>query len=88
MAKHQKDKRKYEAPVIVTLGELAMSMGGGCSTGSSAGATCVGGGTAAASCHNGGSADASCHEGGTADASCVNGTIPTVPSCTTGDSAE
>ena len=42
MTKDRENKKKYEAPVIVPLGELAVSIGAGCGVGTGAGGTCIG----------------------------------------------
>ena len=74
MAKDGTDKKKYEAPLIVPLGELSMSSGAQCSTGSVAlTGSCATGKKAQPACNTGYTADAACVEGGTANASCVNG---------------
>jgi len=74
MAKDGTDKKKYEAPVIVPLGELSMSRGAQCSTGSVAVAgSCGMGVEAAPACNTGTVADAACVGGGIPGPSCVNG---------------
>ena len=77
MANDGTDKKKYEAPLIVPLGELAITMGLQCSPGTSASATCVGGGGAQSTCKDGASPQASCSSGTGAKASCNIGGVPT-----------
>lgn len=69
-----KYKKKYEAPVILPLGELSMSRGEQCSTGSVAvTGSCGTGHKAAPACNSGGTADASCVDGSNPGRSCVGG---------------
>lgn len=83
MTKHETDKKKYEKPIIVPLGELAVSMGAGCSDGSSAFGSCGNGSTADPSCNNGGVAQASCGSGGDPKTSCNSG-VSADNGCNTG----
>ena len=78
MAKNVKGNKKYEAPVIVPLGELAIGEGE-CSNGSAAMAVCAGGTVANAACKAGGRAQAVCDSGGDPTAACKEGGGP-VPS--------
>ena len=69
-----KYKKRYETPVIVPLGELSMSRGAQCSTGSVAvTGSCATGHKAAPACNSGGTADASCVSGDNPGQSCVSG---------------
>ena len=84
MTKDKKDKKKYETPVIVTLGELSMGIGAVCQDGSYAiTGNCGNGDTAQPACKNGGTADASCNNGTTAGASCASGATAE-PACSSG----
>jgi len=79
-----KYKKRYETPVIVPLGELSMSRGAQCSTGSVAvTGSCATGHKAAPACNTGTIADAACHTGFTPGASCVNGPAAG-PACAAG----
>jgi hypothetical protein len=78
MTKNVKDNKKYEAPVIVPLGELAIGEGE-CSNGSAAMALCGPGGVATAACKAGGRAQAVCDTGGDPGAACKDGGGPVPP---------
>ena len=75
MAKHEKDKKRYEAPVIVPLGELAIGANE-CQTGSGAVSICEIGDGAGASCTTGNGAQAACNVGNSPQAACVGGNSP------------
>ena len=75
MVKNEKTKIKYEAPVIVPLGELAMGEGE-CHNGSAAVALCSVGEIATAACKDGGSAQAVCMVGDQPTAACNDGGGP------------
>jgi hypothetical protein len=85
MSKNGKGKNSYEAPVIVPLGELAMSIGAQCSTGSVAiTGSCGAGLTAAPACNSGTHATAACHDGQfSSQSACVSGGDPNT-SCNAG----
>lgn len=67
MGKNEKDKKKYEAPVVVPLGELARAMSQqSCKTGTGAHGSCNNGGVANAGeggCGNGNSPGSVCNTG-------------------------
>ena len=86
MANDETDKKRYEAPVIVPLGELAVSMGA-CADGTGAGGACATGPAADPTCRDGTGAGASCHNGPQPQAACLEGVLPTQPSCTKGSQA-
>jgi len=63
MGTDEKGKKKYEAPVIVPLGELASAMGKSCNDGSGASSCGVGNMAASGACGIGDSASAGCPTG-------------------------
>lgn len=75
MAKDEKDKKRYEAPVIVQLGELAIGANE-CQTGSGAVSICDTGDWAGAACTTGNSAQAACKTGNSPQAACLDGHSP------------
>ena len=80
-----KYKKRYETPVIVPLGELSMSRGEQCSSGSVAmTGSCATGHKAAPACNSGTVADAACHGGTDPGASCVTGPAAG-PACAAGE---
>jgi hypothetical protein len=80
-------KEKYEAPVVVPLGELATGIGAQCIGGSSASGVCTSlGEGASASCGTGTLASAACNTGGTASRACADGNMAFNP-CNTGINA-
>ena len=63
MGKNEKNKKKYEAPVIVPLGESASAMGKSCPNGSGASSCGIGNMAGGGSCGVGDSASAGCPQG-------------------------
>jgi hypothetical protein len=86
MSKHESNKKRYEKPVLIPLGELATSMGAECVGGSSAGQQCYGGDVANALCQSGTIANAACNAGGEATGVCSTGGTPG-GNCSTGTGA-
>lgn len=77
----EKDKRarpRYEAPIVVALGEMARGAGTECIPGSSAVGYCYSGGTASGSgyCSTGTIADGYCTDGLAPNGYCTAGTGP------------
>lgn len=75
MAKGGKNKKGYEPPVIVQLGELAIGANE-CDNGSGAVSLCEPGAGAGAACTDGNYAQAACREGNSPQAACISGTGP------------
>ncbi|MBP1731110.1 MAG: hypothetical protein H6Q55_1539 [Deltaproteobacteria bacterium] len=61
--KDERTKPKYEAPIVVPLGDLARGAGA-CTAGSGDTDTCTDGGLALTACTNGTAATAACTSGG------------------------
>lgn len=83
MATHETNKKRYTTPVILPLGEVSVSIGSSCHSGSSASGSCSNGSVASPACSSGGIADASCNKGCQPGASCVGGADPGT-ACTSG----
>ena len=69
-------KRKYEAPMVMPLGELARGSGAWCTSGSAAGAPgdlCVDGVAAGWDCSYGSGASGDCINGPSAGTGCITG---------------
>ncbi|MFQ5460357.1 MAG: hypothetical protein ACE5EL_06150 [Anaerolineae bacterium] len=67
-------RRRYEAPVLIRLGSLALGHGNGCSFGSLAGeGSCRTGGVASDDCADGSSAHIECEMGTVAFQDCKEG---------------
>jgi hypothetical protein len=69
MPKQEKSKPKYEAPVVLPLGDLAKGIGATCKPGGSAN-SCSRGAYAANNCKTGDAALSRCANGGAASGNC------------------
>jgi hypothetical protein len=67
MSKHEDGKPKYEAPVVMALGELASAVGQNCSVGTNGFASCTDGTDAGAACGVGTRPDSACSDGSAPD---------------------
>ncbi len=72
MPKQEKSKPKYEAPVVLPLGDLAKGIGATCKHGGSA-SSCSDGAYAANNCKPGAAALSRCANGGAASGKCRSG---------------
>lgn len=87
---NQEQKPKYETPIVMPLGEMAVAEGGNdkpkCNAGSAIGHQCKDGGRAFTICKDGGTAGASCDTGDNPHSNCHNGNNAN-SACNTGGNA-